>query len=93
MYEIKPYSFARAKAIGVLIQPSSYAKYKIDVFDKDSKQYITSIGAARYPDYPTYYETHGEAYAENRRALYKLRHDKDRHVVGSRGWHTDQILW
>lgn len=28
-----------------------------------------------------------------RRKLYKSRHEKNRHIKGSAGWFSDQILW
>lgn len=92
MYKIKDYSFDKASSIGVYIAPSKNKKYKIDVFDKDG-DYIASIGAMNYSDYPTYMITHGKEYADNRRRLYKLRHEKDRNVKYSRGWYSDNILW
>ena len=93
MYTIKPYSFSQAKKLKVIIQPSQYKKYKIDVFDKKTKEYITSIGSSSYSDFPSYLETRGREYAENRRRLYKIRHEKDRHILNSRGYYADQLLW
>jgi hypothetical protein len=92
MYKISTYSFAQAKKIGVIISSSKNKKYKIDVFHKDG-DYITSIGATGYSDYPTYMKTHGKKYADNRRRLYKIRHNNDRNVLHSRGWYSDHILW
>jgi len=31
--------------------------------------------------------------ANRRRAAYKVRHNKDRKVRGSRGFYADQLLW
>jgi hypothetical protein len=92
MYKITDYSYDKAKKVGVVIAPSKNKKYKIDIFNKKG-EYITSIGAIGYSDYPTYMKTHGKEYADNRRRLYKIRHDKDRSVLRSRGWYSDQILW
>jgi len=92
MYEIKDYSQQQAQRLGVLIVPSRNPKYKIDVFDSD-RHFITSIGARGYSDYPTYILTRGLVYANNRRRLYKIRHNNDRNVIHSRGWYSDQILW
>ena len=92
MYKISSYSFAQAKKLGVIISPSKNKKYKIDVFHKDG-DYITSIGAAGYSDYPTYLKTHGKEYANNRRRLYKIRHNNDRSVLHSRGRYSDHLLW
>lgn len=91
-YEIKPYSYKQAKKLNVLIRPSIKKKYKIDVFDNEG-EYITSIGSKNYSDYPTYTITHGKQYAENRRRLYKIRHNNDILNEGSRGWFASKILW
>ena len=92
MYEILPYSFSQAKKLNVQIHPSLNKKYKIDVFSPDG-YYITSIGASGYSDYPHYIEEKGQQYADNRRRLYKLRHNKDRTKLYSRGYYSDNILW
>ena len=65
---------------------------KIDVFDKYGNK-ITSVGARGYADYPTYLNMFGKAYADKRRKLYKIRHNKDRHIKGSAGYYADQLLW
>ena len=92
MYHILPYTIARAKRLGVIIRPSLKKGKKIDVFTPDG-EFICSIGALGYGDYPTFIETHGQEYADNKRRLYKRRHEKDRHEVGSRGWFADYLLW
>lgn len=91
MYEIKPYSFKQAKKLGVDIKPSSDKNKKIDVL-KDGKK-ITSIGDKRYNDYPTYIQTKGLQYANQRRDLYKIRHKKDKDIKGSAGFYASRILW
>jgi hypothetical protein len=92
MYHILPYTKARAKRLGVTIIPSVKLGKKIDVFSPDG-DYICSIGDIKYSDYPTYIKTHGKEYADFRRYLYKIRHDKDRRNIGSRGWFADYLLW
>lgn len=91
MYKIRPYSFRKAKELGVDIKPSTRAGKKIDVYKND--EYVTSIGALGYGDFPTYLETEGEVFANQRRRLYKKRHEKDRGVKGTAGWYADKILW
>jgi len=91
MYEISEYSKIKASKLGVDIKPSNMKGKKIDVF-KDGKK-ITSIGAKGYKDYPTYIKEKGKSYADERRKLYKDRHQKDRTKYGSRGWYADKILW
>jgi hypothetical protein len=91
MYKITPYSYEQAKKLGVEIKVSKVKNKKIDVF-KDGKK-ITSIGDNRYKDYPTYIIEKGKKYADERRRLYRIRHEKDRSVVGSTGYFSDKILW
>ena len=95
-YKILPYTFAQAKKLGVTIKPSRNILKKIDVF-KDGKK-VASIGARGMNDYPTYLEKEKKGYfekgyANSRRKLYKQRHNKDRHKVGSNGWYADKLLW
>jgi hypothetical protein len=92
MYHILPYTYDRAKHIGVQIFPSDNRKYKLEVYDKNGI-FITYCGAYGYKDFPTYMEERGWEYAKERRRLYKIRHQKDRTKVGSRGWFADQLLW
>jgi hypothetical protein len=92
MYHILPYTYKQAKRLGVQVFPSDNPKKKIEVYDKNGI-FITYAGGASYSDYPSYIQTHGEEYAKKRRALYKLRHEKDRHKVGSAGYYADQLLW
>lgn len=95
-YNILPYSFRKAKDLGVVIKPSSNVLKKIDVYKNGKK--VASIGARCMNDYPTYLakERKGyyeKGYANKRRKLYKERHEKDRHIVGSAGYYADKILW
>ena len=91
LYKILPYTLRQAKKLGVEVKQSKKKSKKIDVF-KDGK-FLTSIGATGYKDYPTYWKTEGKNVADNRRKLYKKRHEKDRHNVGSAGYYADQLLW
>ena len=95
-YKILPYSFRKAKELGVVIKPSSNILKKIDVFKNGKK--VVSIGARGMNDYPNYVlkEKKGyyeKGYAHKRRKLYKERHEKDRHILGSAGYYADKILW
>jgi len=90
-YQILPYSYKRAKKLGVQIRPSRNQTKKIDVFRQGKR--VASVGAAGMNDYPTFRKTRGDTYAKLRRALYKQRHEKDRHRVGTPGYYADQILW
>ena len=92
MYSITDYSKERAKELNVIIKPSKKLNKKIDVYSKDN-EYITSIGDSRYKDFPTYMQEKGKEYANERRRLYKIRHNKDRKITGSTGFYADKILW
>ena len=91
MYTIKPRQKRAAKRLGVSIKPSTTANKKIDVYLDDKK--ISSIGDINYNDYATYLKSNGLKYADNRRRLYKIRHEKTRKVIGSKSYYADQILW
>ena len=88
---ISLYTLQKAKQLNVTVKPSTNKNKKIDVF-KDNKK-IASVGAKGYADYPTYIKTRGKQYADKRRALYKIRHEKDRHNIGSNGYYADKLLW
>jgi hypothetical protein len=90
-YRIKPYSYKQAKKLNVEIKPSKVKGKKIDVFKKGKK--VASIGALGYNDYPTYIQKKGKKFADKRRKLYKIRHEKDRKIKGTAGYYADQILW
>ncbi len=93
-YKIKRYSYDKAKELRVIIKPSTNPNKKIDVYDYNGNK-ICSIGSIKYKnnDYPTYIKTNGIQYANKRRMLYKLRHEKDRHVKDTAGYYADKILW
>ena len=91
MYQIKQYTRDQAKKLNVEVKPSTNPKKKLDVFKNGSK--LASIGAMGYNDYPTFKEQLGKEYADERRRLYKMRHEKDRNKVGSPGFYADKLLW
>lgn len=90
-YTIKNYTKQQAKKLGVKVKPSKRKGKKIDVFKGDKK--VASVGAIGYNDYPTYIQKKGKKYAEERRKLYKKRHQKDRTKKGSAGYYADRLLW
>jgi hypothetical protein len=90
-YKITAYTKSKARSLGVDVKPSKTKGKKIDVY-KDGKK-IASVGAIGYSDYPTYIKEKGEKYAKERRALYKKRHEKDRHKLNSNGYFADKLLW
>jgi hypothetical protein len=90
-YTITNYTRKQAKRIGVTVKPSTNPGKKIDVFRKG--QQIASVGANGMNDFPTYIQRRGIAFAKTRRRLYKMRHEKDRHIKWSNGWLADKLLW
>jgi hypothetical protein len=91
MYKIRNYTRRQAKKIGVTVRLSTNKTKKIDVY-KDARK-IASVGANGMNDYPTYIQTKGIKFAKTRRKLYRLRHNKDRHIKWSNGWLADKLLW
>ena len=73
-----------ARKLGVTVRASARKHKKLDVLRDGTL--LHSIGDSRYGDYLT----HGD---KERQRLYRLRHDKHRHKVGSASWYSDQILW
>ena len=92
MYKILPYTYAQAKKLKVNIKPSITKGKKIDVYDRKGN-FVTSVGARGYLDFPTYVKLFGKTVAEKRRRLYKIRHQVDRTKVKSPGWYADRLLW
>ena len=91
VYHITNYTYKQAKKLGLKVKPSTNKTKKIDVYRKNVK--IASVGAYGMNDFPTYIKLKGIKYAKTRRRLYKIRHNKDRHVKNSPGYYADQILW
>lgn len=91
MYSITNYTYKQAKKLGVVVKPSLNSTKKLNVYKGNKK--IASIGAYGMSNFPTYMKTRGITYAKKRRRLYKMRHEKDRHVKWSRGWLSDKLLW
>lgn len=95
-YKIKQYTKNQAKKLGLTVKPSKTKGKKIDVFKKGDK--VASVGAIGYKDYPTYMELEKKGKvpkgtASKRRKLYKIRHNDDRKIKGTRGYYADKLLW
>jgi hypothetical protein len=86
-----PRQLDNAQSLGVTIKPSTMKTKKLDVFKKGVK--VASIGATGYKDYDIHIRERGIEYANERRRLYKLRHERDRHKTGTAGFYADKILW
>lgn len=91
-YLITQYTKNKAKKLNVIVKPSKLKNKKLDVFNKNG-YYLTSVGAKGYLDYPTYIKLFGKKIADQKRRLYKKRHEKDRKIKYSRGYFADQLLW
>lgn len=92
MYKILPYTYKKAKQLNLIVKPSKKADKKIDIFDSKGN-FITSVGAKQYLDYPNYLKLFGKEVADQRRKLYKIRHKKDRLKKGTPGYYADNLLW
>lgn len=92
MYNVTEYTKKKARSLNVVVKPSKTKGKKLDVFAKDGKK-IASVGAIGYNDYPTYIKKKGKQFADERRRLYKKRHQSDRNVKGSAGYYADKLLW
>lgn len=90
-YKVKQYSYDQATKLGVTIKHASNPNKKLDVFK--GGRLIATIGDIKYNDYPTYVQTHGKAYADERRRLYRLRHKDDLKVADSPGFYANKLLW
>jgi len=90
-YILRDYTRRRAEDLGVDVRPSTKSNKKIDVL-RDGKV-IASVGARGMGDYPTYMATHDKAFAEERRRLYKKRHERYRTIKDTPSWWADQLLW
>jgi hypothetical protein len=51
------------------------------------------VGAYGMMDYPSYIKAKGKEFADKRRRLYKIRHNKDRNKVGTNSYYADKLLW
>jgi hypothetical protein len=90
-YKITDYTKKQADKLGVTVKPSTNKKKKIDVFKGGEK--VASVGAIGYADFPTHIENHGSEFANQRRRLYKIRHQSDRLKKGTPGYFADRLLW
>jgi hypothetical protein len=90
-YTITEHTRRQARKLGVTVKRSLRKGKKIAVFRGDKK--LADVGAIGYGDFPTFTRTKGKEYADKRRKLYKIRHSKDRHKVGTPSYWADKLLW
>lgn len=93
MYKILPYTFRKARRLGVVVSPSRDGKHKVSVYSSSTNRKLAEIGALGYADFPNYWLSHGKEFALRRRALYRKRHMRDRRKKGTPGYYADQLLW
>ena len=92
-YQISQRQEQNATRENVIIFPAHKdSKKKIEVYDSRGI-YMFSIGDKRYKDYDIYLKEKGKEYADNRRRLYKIRHENTRHKKGTPSYYSDRILW
>ena len=91
MYQIKPLQQKKAKSIGVTIEPSYVKNKKIAVLRNNKK--VDDIGDIRYKDYATYIKEKGKPFADERRRLYRKRHNCQDSKKGTGQYYACNILW
>lgn len=91
VYIIDKKVFQNADRLGVTIKPSTVKHKKLDVFKEGKK--VVSVGDTRYNDYNSYIKTKGLAYANERKRLYNIRHNKTKDVKGSPSYFANELLW
>ena len=89
-YKILQQQKTAARKLGVTIKPSTVKGKKIDVYKNGEK--VASIGAMRYGDYWTYYQS-DRYLARPKRESYKARHAGEQNKIGSPGYYAWYILW
>ena len=90
-YKITPYTFNKAKELGLTVEVSKFPLKKIDVYKNNI--FLGSIGDSRYQDYPNYILTYNLEYANKRRNLYINRHKQNADVKYSKQWLSLNLLW
>ena len=105
-YKIKQYSLDKIQELNNKLDTKAFSiklsknpLKKLDIYLYDTV--IASVGAIKkngiaYLDYPTYTETMGKEYADNRRKLYYKRHAKEKDIIDGEitpSWWAKWILW
>jgi len=91
MYKISNRTREKAKALGVSVQPSKKKNKKIDVIK--AGKIVASVGDSQYKDFHIYKREDGIAKANERKRLYKVRHQKTRVKTGTPSYYADKLLW
>ena len=91
-YNITDYSYDKAKQLNLIIKSSKNKGKKIDVYDINN-EFLHSIGDIRYNDYPNYCIVYNKKYADERKRLYHIRHQKNINVINSKQYLSANLLW
>ena len=91
-YIITDYSYNQAKKLNLIIMSSKNKNKKIDVYTINN-EFLQSIGDIRYNDYPSYCIIYNEQYANERKRLYHIRHQKNINVINSKQYLAANLLW
>ena len=91
-YIITQYSYDKAKQLNLIITQSKNKNKKIDVYDIHNN-FLHSIGDIKYNDYPNYCIIYNKQYADERRRLYHIRHQKNINVINSKQYLSANLLW
>ena len=91
-YKIYEHSKKQAELLNLTIKPSKNKNKKIDVYTNDDK-FLHSIGNILYNDYGRYIEMYNLLYANKRRKLYHIRHQKGINIINSKQYLAAKILW
>jgi len=91
MYIPSKRQLQNAMKLKVMIKPSNNEKKKLSIYKNGVK--VADIGASGYMDYDMYLRHFGKDYANERKRLYKIRHQKYRLIKDTPAYYSDRILW
>ena len=91
MYKISNRTKQKAKELGVSVKSSTKKNKKIDVVK--AGKVVASIGHNQYKDFHVYKREDGIKKANERKRLYKIRHQKTRVKKGTPSFYSDKLLW
>ena len=91
-YIITQYSYDEAKKLNLIIKSSKNKGKKIDVYTINN-EFLHSIGDIRYNDYTSYLSTYNKQYADERKRLYHIRHQKGINIINSKQYLSANLLW
>ena len=92
-YNITQYSYDKAKQLNLIIKSSKDKNKKIDVYTINN-DFLHSIGDIRYNDYPNYCIIYNnKQYADERKRLYHIRHQKGINIINSKQYLSANLLW